>query len=87
MESRPSDAFVFFGATGDLAYKQIFPALQALVRRGQLNVPIVGVGRSGWGLDKLVERARASIKAHGSYDEKAFAKFAALMQVRRRRLS
>ncbi len=62
-------SFVFFGATRDLAYKQIFPALQALVRRGQLNVPIVGVGRSGWGLDKLVERARASIKEHGTDDD------------------
>ena len=80
MEPRPSDAFVFFGATGDLAYKQIFPALQALVRRGQLNVPIVGVGRSGWGKDKLIERARASIKEHGTYDEKVFAKFSALLQ-------
>src|SRR5579862_7522619 len=79
MKSLHSDAFVFFGATGDLAYKQIFPALQALVRRGQLNAPIVGVGRSGWGIDKLIERARASIKAHGTYDDKAFAPLAALM--------
>jgi glucose-6-phosphate 1-dehydrogenase len=79
-EPRTSDAFVFFGATGDLAYKQIFPALQALVRRGHMEVPIVGVGRSGWGLDKLIERARASIKEHGSYDEKAFAKLAALLK-------
>jgi glucose-6-phosphate 1-dehydrogenase len=80
VESPPSDAFVFFGATGDLAYKQIFPALQALVRRGQLNVPIVGVGRSGWGKDQLAERARASIKEHGTYDEKVFARFAALLK-------
>jgi glucose-6-phosphate 1-dehydrogenase len=80
VELRQSDAFVFFGATGDLAYKQIFPALQALVRRGHMEVPIVGVGRSGWGLDKLIERARASIKEHGSYDEKAFAKLAALLK-------
>jgi glucose-6-phosphate 1-dehydrogenase len=80
VEPRPSDAFVFFGATGDLAYKQIFPALQALVRRGQLNVPIVGVGRSGWGKDKLIERARASIKEHGTYDEKVFTRFSALLQ-------
>ena len=65
MESHLSDAFVFFGATGDLAYKQIFPALQALVRRGHLEAPIVGVGRSGWRRDKLIERARASIKEHG----------------------
>jgi glucose-6-phosphate 1-dehydrogenase len=74
-----SDAFVFFGATGDLAYKQIFPALQALVRRGQLQSPIVGVGRSGWTREQLIERARASIKEHASYDEHAFSKLAALL--------
>jgi glucose-6-phosphate 1-dehydrogenase len=77
---RHSDAFAFFGATGDLAYKQIFPALQALVRRGQLDSPIVGVGRSGWSTEQLVERARASIKEHGTYDDKAFAKLASLMR-------
>jgi glucose-6-phosphate 1-dehydrogenase len=74
-----SDAFVFFGATGDLAYKQIFPALQALVRRGQLNAPIVGVGRSGWTREKLTEQARASVKEHGVYDEQSFSRLAALM--------
>jgi glucose-6-phosphate 1-dehydrogenase len=79
MENQHSDAFAFFGATGDLAYKQIFPALQALVRRGHLDAPIVGVGRSGWGRDKLIERARASIKEHGTYDEKAFTKLASLL--------
>jgi len=76
---RESDAFVFFGATGDLAYKQIFPALQALVRRGHLNSPIVGVGRSGWTREQFVERARASIKEHGVFEEAAFAKLASLM--------
>ena len=75
-----SDAFVFFGATGDLAYKQIFPALQALVRRGLLDAPIVGVGRSGWGVEQLIERARASIKEHSSFDEAAFAKLSSLMR-------
>jgi glucose-6-phosphate 1-dehydrogenase len=75
-----SDAFVFFGATGDLAYKQIFPALQALVKHGQLEAPIVGVGRSGWTRDKLIEQARASIKEHGVYDEQVFNKLAALMR-------
>ncbi|MGA2562487.1 MAG: glucose-6-phosphate dehydrogenase [Steroidobacteraceae bacterium] len=74
-----SDAFVFFGATGDLAYKQIFPALQALVRRGHLNAPIVGVGRSGWSREQFVERARASIKEHGIFDEAAFTRLASLM--------
>jgi glucose-6-phosphate 1-dehydrogenase len=53
----PSDALVFFGATGDLAYKEIFPALQALARRGHLEVPVVGVAKSGWTLEQHVERA------------------------------
>ncbi len=79
MEAPHSDAFVFFGATGDLAYKQIFPALQALVRRGQLEAPIVGVGRSGWTREQLIERARASITEHAAYDETAFAKLASLL--------
>ena len=68
-----SDAFVFFGATGDLAYKQIFPALQALIRRGHFNVPIIGVAKSGWDLDKLKERARASLEEHGGVNDEAFA--------------
>jgi len=72
----PSDALVFFGATGDLAYKQIFPALQALVRTGQLDVPIIGVGRSGWTVDQLVARARASLEAHGGVVEEDFKKLA-----------
>src|SRR5438270_4531733 len=71
-EAPPADAFVFFGATGDLAYKQIFPALQGLVRRGQLDMPVVGVAKAGWGLDQLVERARASLTEHGGVDPAAF---------------
>jgi glucose-6-phosphate 1-dehydrogenase len=73
-EASASDAFVFFGATGDLAYKQIFPALQGLVRRGQLDVPVIGVAKAGWGLDQLVARARASLAEHGGVDETAFGK-------------
>jgi glucose-6-phosphate 1-dehydrogenase len=69
-----SDALVFFGATGDLAYKQIFPALQSLIRHSKLDVPIVGVAKSGWGLDDLRERARRSLEEHGGVDEQAFAK-------------
>jgi glucose-6-phosphate 1-dehydrogenase len=69
-----SDALVFFGATGDLAYKKIFPALQSLVRRGRLDVPVVGVAKSGWGRDQLIERARASVTEYGGLDEAAFAK-------------
>ena len=73
--SEPSDALVFFGATGDLAYKQIFPALQSLVRHGKLDVPVVGVAKSGWGLEDLKDRARRSLEEHGGgVDEDAFAK-------------
>ena len=54
----PSDALVFFGATGDLAYKQIFPALQQMVIHGELNVPVIGVAKAGWTLQQLQERAR-----------------------------
>ena len=70
----PSDAFVFFGATGDLAYKKIFPALQSLIRRGRLNVPIVGVAKSGWNRDQLVERAKKSVTEYGGLDATAFPK-------------
>ena len=70
----PSDALVFFGDTGDLAYKQIFPALQALARSGRLECPVVGVAKAGWTLDQLVERARASVAEHGGVDEEAFGK-------------
>ncbi len=76
----PSDALVFFGATGDLAYKKIFPALQALVRRGRLDVPIVGVAKSGWTREQLVERARASVTEYGGLDQVAFPKLAAQLQ-------
>ena len=75
-----SDAFVFFGATGDLAQKKIFPALQALIRRDELNMPIIGMGRSGWTLDKLRERAHDSLELNGSLDADAFAKLSAQLQ-------
>jgi glucose-6-phosphate 1-dehydrogenase len=80
-EARPrSDALVFFGATGDLAYKKIFPALQGLVRRGRLDVPVVGVAKSGWTREQLVERARASVSENGGVDPEAFPKLVALMR-------
>src|SRR5215471_3708930 len=60
-----SDALVFFGATGDLAYKKIFPALQGMVRQGTLDVPVIGVAKSGWTVDQLRERARDSVTKHG----------------------
>jgi glucose-6-phosphate 1-dehydrogenase len=69
-----SDALVFFGATGDLAYKKIFPALQAMACRGHLDVPVVGVAKSGWTLDQLRTRARDSVTEHGGLDPQAFAK-------------
>jgi glucose-6-phosphate 1-dehydrogenase len=80
MTAPHSDAFVFFGATGDLAYKQIFPALQAMIRRGHFNMPITGVAKSGWHLDQLKNRARDSIEKHGKFDADAFAKLVARLQ-------
>jgi glucose-6-phosphate 1-dehydrogenase len=80
MDAAPSDALVFFGATGDLAYKQIFPALQGLVRDEGLNAPIVGVAHSGWGLDQFKARAEDSLKHHGGFDQAAFARFVALLK-------
>jgi len=72
-EQPRSDALVFFGATGDLAYKKIFPALQAMARRGRLDFPVVGVAKSGWTRDQLVERAKASVAEHGGgVDPSAF---------------
>ena len=75
-----SDALVFFGATGDLAYKQIFPALQAMIRRGHLELPIIGVAKSNWNLDQLRARARDSLDKHGGLDPAAFAKLSARLQ-------
>ncbi len=75
-----ADAFVFFGATGDLAYRKIFPALQALVKRGELHVPIIGVGRSAADADALRARARASLEAHGGVDAQAFETLSSLLQ-------
>jgi glucose-6-phosphate 1-dehydrogenase len=76
-----SDALVFFGATGDLAYKKIFPTLQSMVKRGTLDVPVIGVAKSGWNVDQLRDRARKSIQEHGGgVDEKAFGKLSSLLQ-------
>jgi glucose-6-phosphate 1-dehydrogenase len=80
MNSVESDAFVFFGATGDLAYKKIFPALYAMVRRGGFHIPIIGMARAGWDLDKLKDRARDSVQHNGDFDEQSFAKLAALLR-------
>jgi glucose-6-phosphate 1-dehydrogenase len=80
MENPESDAFVFFGATGDLAYEQIFPALQAMIQRGHFDMPIIGVARSAKDLDGLRARARESIEKHGGLDFRAFAALSAKLQ-------
>ncbi len=74
------DALVFFGATGDLAYKKIFPSLQAMVKRGNLNVPVIGVAKSGWNLDQLKARAKDSLEKHGGLDPVAFAKLSSQLR-------
>jgi glucose-6-phosphate 1-dehydrogenase len=74
MSQSKSDALVFFGATGDLAYKKIFPALQAMVKRGHLDVPVIGVAKAGWNLEQFRARARSSIGQHGDVDAVAFGK-------------
>jgi len=75
-----ADAFVFFGATGDLAYKQIFPALRALTRRGLLDMPVIGVAGRPWTSDQFRARARGSLEEHGGVDREVFAKLAARLQ-------
>src|SRR5262245_7193884 len=75
-----SDALVFFGATGDLAYKKIFPALQAMVKRGRLNVPVIGVAKAGWKLAQLRARAQDSVEKHGGIDLAAFDKLCGLLR-------
>ncbi|HEX6162737.1 MAG TPA: glucose-6-phosphate dehydrogenase [Vicinamibacterales bacterium] len=75
-----SDALVFFGITGDLAYKKIFPALHAMAKRGTLDVPVIGFARSSWTREQVIERARDSITAHGELDDEAFAKLASLLR-------
>lgn len=75
-----SDALVFFGATGDLAYKQIFPALQAMIRHGHLDMPVIGIAGRPWTNGQLRDHARQSLEEHGGVDEAAFEKLAARMQ-------
>jgi glucose-6-phosphate 1-dehydrogenase len=80
MSGPQSDALVFFGATGDLAHKKIFPALQGMVRHGKLDVPVIGVAKAGWGLDRFRERAADSLEKHGGIDRDAFAKLSGLLR-------
>jgi glucose-6-phosphate 1-dehydrogenase len=76
----PSDAVVVFGITGDLAYKKLFPALFALLRRGKLTAPVIGVALSQISREQLIERARASITEHGSMDAHAFDELASRLR-------
>lgn len=80
MTDSHADALVFFGATGDLAYKQIFPALQAMIRRGHLDMPIIGVAGRPWSIDQLQARAHDSLEQHGGVDKAAFDKLCSLLQ-------
>jgi glucose-6-phosphate 1-dehydrogenase len=75
-----SDALVFYGATGDLAYKKIFPSLQAMLKRGHLKVPVIGVAKSGWTLDQLRARAKDSVEKHGGLDPPAFEKLSGMLR-------
>ncbi|MGB7732044.1 MAG: glucose-6-phosphate dehydrogenase [Candidatus Acidiferrum sp.] len=79
MSAVRSDALAFFGATGDLAYKQIFPSLQAMIKRGHLNVPVIGVAKAGWNLDQLKARAKDSLEKHGGVDTAAWEKLSGLL--------
>ena len=74
-----SDALIFFGATGDLAYKKIFPALQAMIKRGTLDIPVIGVARASWNLDQFKARAKDSLEKHGGLDPAAFEKLSQLL--------
>lgn len=80
MSDTHSDALVFYGATGDLAYKKIFPSLQAMVTRGTLNMPVVGVAKSGWNLDQFRARAYDSLEKHGGVDRAASSKLFSLLR-------
>jgi glucose-6-phosphate 1-dehydrogenase len=86
MNAAHSDAFVFFGATGDLAYKKIFPALQAMIRRSTLHVPVIGVAKAGWNLDQFKARAKESLEKHGGLDPVAFERFVPVASLRGRGL-
>src|SRR3989449_6079117 len=80
MTNAQADALVFFGATGDLAYKKILPSLQAMAKRGHLDVPVIGVARSSWTLEQLKARARDSLEKHGGLDPAAYDKLCGLLR-------
>jgi glucose-6-phosphate 1-dehydrogenase len=80
MSNSYSDALVFFGATGDLAFKKIFPALQAMLKRGHLDVPVIGVAKAGWSLEQFRARAHDSLEKHGGVDAGSFDKLSGLLR-------
>ena len=80
MTTKNSDAFLLFGATGDLAYKKIYPALQSLVRRGLFDIPLICVARSGWDVNRMRSRIRNSLGSQGNIDEAAFSKLSGLLR-------
>jgi glucose-6-phosphate 1-dehydrogenase len=80
LSSIQSDALVFFGATGDLAHKKIFPALHAMAKRGHLDVPVIGVAKAGWNLEQFQARAQDSLEKHGGLDPAAFGKLRSLLR-------
>ncbi|MGA9041521.1 MAG: glucose-6-phosphate dehydrogenase [Terriglobales bacterium] len=80
MSQTPSDALVFFGATGDLAFKKVFPALQRLAKRGKLNMPVIGVAKAGWNLDQLKQRAKDSVEHYGGLDADGFGKLMGVLR-------
>ena len=80
MSQTPSDALVFFGATGDLAHKKIFPALQRLAKRGKLNMPVIGVAKAGWNLDQFKLRAKQSVEQYGGLDAGGFGKLLSVLK-------
>src|ERR1700749_528211 len=80
MDANHSDAFIFFGATGDLAYKKIFPSLQAMIKRGHLEVPVIGVAKAGWNLEQLKARAKDSLTQPGGLNQEAFDKLCSLLR-------
>ena len=79
MAAERSDAFVFFGATGDLAYKKVFPSLQSMVIHGTLNEPVIGVAKAGWDLNKFKDRIRSSLSENGGLNAAAFDKLCSLL--------
>lgn len=80
MDTARSDAFVFFGATGDLAFKKIIPTLHAMLKRGTLDVPVIGVAKAGWTLEQFLGRVRESLEKHGSFDPETYGKLCALLR-------